>query len=207
MTSEFETADSIGASSEADRVLNSEIGAPGLTWYGDGSLAVERLSKVDLLDTELDIFPPSLVEGKPGYPLANFSRRCIGFVIDRLVIAFSAGLVVLLADIFESGAAAAIALIVSLVELGYGAIFNPRGWSPGKLAVGIRIVNYEGEPPGLRKGMVRTITAVFSQAILWAGYVWPLFDKRKQTWHDKVSKTYVVHAIGKLEKGDTDSES
>lgn len=206
MKSEFGTTEVVDSSSEADLDLHSEFGAPGLSWSGDGSLAAERFNKVFPVDAELEIFPPSLRKDESGYPLATFSRRWVGFVIDRLLIAFSAGLVVLLADIFESGAAAAIALIVSLVELGYGVIFNSRGWSPGKLVVGIRIVNSEGEPPGLRKGIVRTAGAVFSQAILWAGYLWSLFDKRKQTWHDKVSKTYVVRASGLVVKNDTDLE-
>ena len=207
MTSKFETTESIDTSLEADEELKSEFGAPGLSWSGDGSLAAERVRKVFPVDAELEIFPPSLVDGEAGYPLATFGRRWIGFMIDRLLIAFSAGLVVLLADIFESGAAAAIALIVSLVELGYGAIFNPRGWSPGKLVVGVRIVNSEGGPPGLRKGIFRTAGSVFSQAILWAGYLWSLFDKRNQTWHDKFSKTYVVHATGMFVEDGPDLES
>ena len=173
----------------------SPLGGPGVSWAGDGALAPGRPRERSALDSEVEEFPPILEEGDSGYPLATFNRRWVGFLIDRVVIVACATVVALLAGVLESGNAAAtagFALIVTLVELGYGGIFNPRGWSPGKLLVGVRIVNVDGEPPGLRWGTMRTAATVISQFLFWVGYFWAFFDKQTQTWHDKLAKTYVV---------------
>jgi len=128
-----------------------------------------------------------------GREQAGFDRRCVGFLIDMLVIValgFAVTLIIGAPESADAGAAQGV-LTISLIKLGYGYIFNPRGWSPGKVAVGLRIVNHDGEPPGLRWGLIRTIGTVFSE-IFYAGYLWAVFDSRRQTWHDKLARTYVV---------------
>ena len=174
----------------------STLGGPGLTWSGDGALAADRPRERSALDFELEIFPPILEEGESGFPLASFNRRWVGFMVDMVVIialAFVVTLIVGPPENADAGGTAQSLIIVTLIKLGFGYIFNPRGWSPGKVVVGLRIVNRDGEPPGLRWGLMRTAGTVFSE-ILYIGYFWALFDKRKQTWHDKLGKTYVVRA-------------
>ena len=40
----------------------------------------------------------------------------------------------------------------------------------------------------------RAAMKLVSGAVLGLGYLWMLWDAEKQTWHDKVAKTYVVKA-------------
>ncbi|MDA0351484.1 MAG: RDD family protein [Chloroflexi bacterium] len=171
----------------------SELGHPGLSWSGDGSLAAGHVRQRTPLDVEFEVYPPALEEGQDGFALATFNRRAVGFAIDRLLIAACAIAVSWLAGVPESteAASAQFYLITTLIETGYGLNFNPRGWSPGKLAMGLRIVKEAGEAPGLRWGVMRTAASVLSQVLL-LGYIWAYFDRRTQTWHDKLAKTYVV---------------
>lgn len=165
-----------------------------MTWAGDGALTAGRAPVRPAMNAELEIFPPILEEGMPGYPLATFNRRWVGFVIDSVVILACATVVTLFVGAPESagtGETLQSLLIATLVRLGYGVTFNPRGWSPGKLVVGLRIVKDDGDPPGMRGGVLRTAGTVFSE-ILYIGYIWAYFDKQTQTWHDKIAKTYVV---------------
>ena len=172
------------------------FGAPGLVWAGDGALSAGRAPVRSALDVAFEVYPPILEEGQDGFPLATFNRRWLGYVIDQVVITGCAILVSLLAGFASPDNAEPIQLaaVGALVRVGYGLIFNPRGWTPGKTVVGLRIVNEEGDPPGLRWGVVRTAGAVLSESAFYIGYLWAFFDERAQTWHDKFGKTYVVRA-------------
>jgi uncharacterized RDD family membrane protein YckC len=179
-----------------DEAPPSVLGAPGLAWAGDGTLAPSRQTTRSALDIELDVYPPVLEEGEKGFPLATFNRRWVGYVIDRVIIIAMVFIVTVIVgppENADAGGTAQELMILSLVEFGFGLIFNPRGWSPGKQVVGLRIVNYDGEPPGLRWGIMRTAGAVLSGAVFNIGYFWAFFDKKNQTLHDKLAKTYVVH--------------
>jgi uncharacterized RDD family membrane protein YckC len=187
MTSDADALDQI----DPPEVLSS-LGGPGLTWAGDGALVQPRSGR-STLDVEAGQFPPILEDGESGFPLASFSRRWVGFLIDMLVIiglGFAVTLVIGAPESADAGAAQGV-LTVSLIKFGYGYIFNPRGWSPGKVVVGLRIVKQDGSPPGLRRGLMRTAGTIFSE-IFYLGYLWAIFDSRRQTWHDKLAKTYVV---------------
>jgi uncharacterized RDD family membrane protein YckC len=185
---------------EAVEVVEDEplsvLGAPGLKWTGDGTLAPDWPPKRSALDVEFEVYPPVLEEGEKGFPLATFNRRWVGYVIDRVIIIALVFLITVIVGPPESADAGGTAqelMILSLVELGFGLIFNPRGWSPGKQVMGLRIVNYDGDPPGLRWGIMRTFGAVLSGAFFNIGYFWAFFDKKNQTLHDKLAKTYVVY--------------
>lgn len=79
-----------------------------------------------------------------------------------------------------------------IYQLGYYWLWNAKGWSPGKRALGLRIVRADGSPPGLGAGLARTLGSVASMLSLGAGYLWAVRDAQRQTWHDKIAHTYVV---------------
>lgn len=65
--------------------------------------------------------------------------------------------------------------------------------TPGKKALGIRIVTVNGESltPGriiLREFLGKFVSSLF----LFLGYLWVLWDEKKQAWHDKIANTIVV---------------
>lgn len=65
--------------------------------------------------------------------------------------------------------------------------------TPGKLLLGLRVVNAQTfEKPTLRQATKRFFSFILSTAPLFLGFIWASFDKRCQTWHDKIADTVVV---------------
>jgi len=68
-----------------------------------------------------------------------------------------------------------------------------RGQTIGKIAVGIRVVNVEGRPPGIWYAFLREIIGkLVSGLFCMLGYLWVIWDSEKQAWHDKIARTHVV---------------
>lgn len=86
----------------------------------------------------------------------------------------------------------AAALILYPVTFLYWWASNSYGASPGRLAVGIRIVTKDGARPGIGRGLARTAVSIASWSAFALGYLWAFWDSRRQTWHDKAAGTYVI---------------
>jgi uncharacterized RDD family membrane protein YckC len=88
------------------------------------------------------------------------------------------------------GLAAVVAMVLYQVKL----IGGPSGATWGMRAVGIRAVDANtGGPIGAGRAFGRMLFASFiSGAVVYLGYLWNIWDKQKQTWHDKVTTTVVV---------------
>jgi uncharacterized RDD family membrane protein YckC len=70
---------------------------------------------------------------------------------------------------------------------------GPRGQTLGKMALSIRVIDFRtGGPIGYARGFLRYIGKIVSGVVLLLGYLWMLWDKEKQTWHDKIATTVVV---------------
>ena len=170
------------------------LGAPGPKWSGDGSLSGENYP--DIKNSSRGNYKPDLGNSSGVYPLASFRQRLVGFIIDELLVMSLLFVIwIILAVVFRYESpivASQMAVASSLLRIGYGCIFNPRGWSPGKRYAGIRIVREDGLPPGLTYGLSRTAGAFVSRNIFLLGYLWAKWDRKSQTLHDKLARTYVV---------------
>lgn len=63
----------------------------------------------------------------------------------------------------------------------------------GKHIMGIKVIDENGTRLSFSKSIARNISKIVSYLILALGFLWILFDKKKQGWHDKLSKTFVVN--------------
>ncbi|OJH30964.1 RDD family protein [Wolbachia endosymbiont of Armadillidium vulgare] len=67
------------------------------------------------------------------------------------------------------------------------------GATPGKLLLGLRVVSAQTfEKLTLKQATKRFFSFILSTAPLFLGFIWSSFDKRCQTWHDKIADTVVV---------------
>lgn len=66
------------------------------------------------------------------------------------------------------------------------------GRSPGRWLFGIRLVDKRGLAPGPERAVARALLGVVSFAFCLAGFWLSLFDRRGQTLHDKLMRTFVV---------------
>jgi uncharacterized RDD family membrane protein YckC len=179
-----------------------ELGNPGPHWRGDGTLAPRRGLRVERGLEEPREYDPTLTlppADRPrvaGLEVAGFGRRLSATVIDGIALAILFGVGGALAqlgldpDLDQTRLEERSFAITQLVLIGYLLPANVLGWSPGKAAVGLRIVQPDGTRPGFGAGLSRMLVSLL--AVLLISYLWPLFDRRSQTWHDKASGTYVV---------------
>jgi uncharacterized RDD family membrane protein YckC len=82
-----------------------------------------------------------------------------------------------------------------LVGLIYFSYFDgsASGQTIGKMALGIRVIDFRGGGPiGFGRGFIRWLGRILSSIPCFLGYLWALWDKEKQGWHDKIATTVVV---------------
>jgi uncharacterized RDD family membrane protein YckC len=74
-----------------------------------------------------------------------------------------------------------------------GAMWFVWGTSPGKRVVRIRIVDADsGRPMTRRQAVLRTFGYLLTFATCGAGFLWIMFNPRKQALHDRIANTTVV---------------
>jgi len=138
-------------------------------------------------------------------------RRLSGYVLDRLftVLVQSGGLILgaivasmmLGKDVPTKTVQSAISggmtlgwVFWGLVAwfLNYGILQGILGSTIGKMIVGTRVINGDGEAVGIVKSLVRTVAYAVSALPLCLGFFAIFWSKRSQAWHDAICSTYVV---------------
>jgi len=65
--------------------------------------------------------------------------------------------------------------------------------TPGKILIDCEIVNAkDGKPITFQQALLRYLGYFISTLALGLGFLWILWDKRKQGWHDKIAGTVVI---------------
>jgi uncharacterized RDD family membrane protein YckC len=64
--------------------------------------------------------------------------------------------------------------------------------TPGLRWTGLRVLDYDGEPPRAEQRLMRALGSLLSGAALGLGYLWALVDEEALTWHDRMSRTYIA---------------
>jgi uncharacterized RDD family membrane protein YckC len=82
--------------------------------------------------------------------------------------------------------------VAFVVSLGYFWFFNARGQTLGQAALGVRIIDAEGNAPGYPRALGRVLASYISAIPLGLGYLWAAFHPQKRTWHDSIAGTWVV---------------
>lgn len=82
----------------------------------------------------------------------------------------------------------------------YGVVQALLSGSPGKLIVGLRLVQADLTPVSIRQSVSRYFLRVLSVIPMGLGILWLLWDERKRTWHDHLAGTIVVKKSA-IEKG------
>jgi uncharacterized RDD family membrane protein YckC len=84
-------------------------------------------------------------------------------------------------------------LVNQSLRIGYAIFFYRRyGATPGKLAVGLKLVRSDGSPVTIWRIVARYFAEVLSFVTLLIGYIVAAFDEEKRTLHDRICDTRVV---------------
>lgn len=137
----------------------------------------------------------------------GFDRRLVAtLIIDGLLVAFvtfilvvTVTIIAIIGSAYESDETIrfnlALAVTGVLTSMAYYVGFWAKsGQTVGKDLLGIKVVCKDGEPPGWGRAFLRYIGYIISAVVLSLGFMWVLFDKKRQGWHDKIAGTYVIDA-------------
>ena len=126
----------------------------------------------------------------PSGPRASFWRRFAAALLDGIglgVIGFILGAILG----FEENAVKGLSTLIGVLYYTYFA--GSSGQTLGKQALGIRVIDFGGGGSiGFGRAFIRYIGRYVSGIVLLLGYLWMIWDKEKQTWHDKFANSVVV---------------
>ncbi len=148
----------------------------------------------------------------PRVKLASFGKRWLAILIDGTLVALPTMLLMNLSGAFLalntamlSADDAVIAEAFSqfqndfivmnlLVSAAYNLFFMTRfnGQTPGKMMLGLRAVKKNGARFRLADALLRNVIGYTLSGMFLLGYLWALFDRESQTWHDKLAGTVVI---------------
>lgn len=135
--------------------------------------------------------PPLPVTGPDGAELAAWPIRVQSALVDWAGPGLAVGL---LGAIDGFGFLYAIVAVAAVIWSFYNAYLNgSTGQSYGKRWAGTKVVrSADGQLLGGGMGILRQILHVVDSLLCYVGYLWPLWDKQRQTFSDKIVSTYVV---------------
>jgi len=80
--------------------------------------------------------------------------------------------------------------LISVCFLFYSWFWTHGGQTLGLRAWNIKLLTLEQKPISWSQALIRFITAILSWTVfLGLGFVWVIFNKKKLSWHDQLSKT------------------
>ncbi|MFJ2023033.1 RDD family protein [Streptomyces sp. NPDC087897] len=141
---------------------------------------------------------------QPGYgggmpELAHWGLRAGGLIIDGLIVSVPylafAGIGAAMGD--SAGATLALLGFLAMIGLTIWQLYQEgtTGQTIGKKAVGIRLLREaDGRPLGFGMAFVRRLAHFLDSIACYIGWLWPLWDQKKQTFADKVCSSVVVKA-------------
>ena len=130
--------------------------------------------------------PPA---GGASGPRAGFGPRLLAAIVDSLILGAVSGVSF---GVAGQRGSQGIGTIVAIIYYSYFE-GSPSGQTVGKRLMKIRVIDAaSGGPLGFGKAFLRYIGKVISSIPCLLGFFWMLWDKEKQTWHDKIATTYVV---------------
>jgi uncharacterized RDD family membrane protein YckC len=129
---------------------------------------------------------------------AGFGQRAFALLIDWLIVVVISMPIIVVAfgaEYFSLDPLRRLwdVLFTSIVGAVVVGFWRYCGATPGKLAVGVKIVDARtgGAPPTGRL-VLRLVGYLVSALPLYLGFLWAAVDRRKQAWHDKIAGTLVI---------------
>ena len=139
-----------------------------------------------------------------GRTLANWPQRVGAYLIDNLIASIPGFLAIILFSGTQPGespsaGASLVAFLLYLVSLGLW-IYNRSilagrtGQSWGKQVLNLRLVRMaDGQPMGGGMAFLRDLLHILDALLCYLGFLWPLWDARRQTlFGDKIMNTVVL---------------
>ncbi len=124
-------------------------------------------------------------------PLAGWGSRAGGYIVDAIISGVPYAILLAVGETITTVLGALIAIGLTAYNRWFMAGKTGQSW--GRKAVGVRLIGAEtGQPIGAGMAFVRDIAHIVDNVICYIGWLFPLWDAKKQTIADKIVKTVVV---------------
>ena len=123
----------------------------------------------------------------------------LGLVQMLMALAFFGSFLAMFSPTARQAQSVSILLAYELVAYGFqlfyeAAFLHYKGATPGKMALGLKVVRVDGGSLGWGVAIGRYFMTLVSGIILCVGYIIAGFDDEKRALHDRVCDTRVVYA-------------
>ncbi|MFG2041167.1 RDD family protein [Dactylosporangium sp. NPDC048998] len=130
---------------------------------------------------------------------ANWIQRVGGYLIDVLPAAILGGIGGAIGGAGSSDGPNALYYVFLVLALAYSIynrwVLGGQGASLGKKALGMRLIKEQtGQPLGFGGAFLRDICHIVDSIICYVGWLFPLWDAKRQTIADKISGSVVIKA-------------
>lgn len=147
--------------------------------------------------------PPAAYSGVPqGVTFAHWGKRVGATLIDSLLLLAAYIPALIGAGLASDPGTAGMGTVLTLIGLVlYIGVFvwnvcikqGSTGYTVGKGVMGIKLVKAEtGQPIGGGMSFVRQLAHILDGLPCYLGFLWPLWDAKRQTFADKIIGTYVI---------------
>lgn len=122
---------------------------------------------------------------------ASLLSRFIALVIDSVIVGIIGAIIQAVSGAAELGFIASFVIGV-LYQIGFLSFMN--GQTPGKMLLGIRVVDTDGGGVNPLEAGLRYVGYYINTLLLLIGWLWAIPDARNQGFHDKIAGTVVIKA-------------
>ena len=155
--------------------------------------------------------PPPMILGR----YAGFFSRAAAYAIDRVIVFVIAFLIITVINYFlslflgdqwlagwDETTSTRTVITVLLYSIGINLVvsifYNISFWilsgqTPGKRILGVRIMRTDGGRLKMSNAIWRQL-GYYISSILYLGFIWILFDNKRQGFHDKLAGTIVTYS-------------
>jgi uncharacterized RDD family membrane protein YckC len=135
----------------------------------------------------------------------GFGHRLAAFLLDAVIVGFFSlvlgvivGIAGFLVQWLTPGYVEHLERLIVICGIIFSLVYYIVAWSRSgqtiaKTTLGIKVVGPDGQPPSGGQAVLRYVGYLVSAVVVSLGFIWILFDSKRQGWHDKIAKTYVVY--------------
>lgn len=126
---------------------------------------------------------------------AGFWRRFLAYLIDIGIVSLLSFIKISLGTIELPIGRIDLNITTPIVSVIYFTYFwvNKNGQTLGSKLLAIKVIREDSQPIGFSTAIIRWLGYILSSLPIFLGFLWVLWDSKKQGWHDKIAKTLVVN--------------
>jgi len=181
--------------------VNSEANSMGVLGMRDDYSGGHNAAPIDYSAPPRFAPPPSSYGSGPTTSsidqaqLVGFGPRLVAYIIDYVFVTIVGGVAQALAA--NAGVIGSlIALVITLALLAYYPYFwvARNGQTLGNMAMNIRVVRTDGSNLTVGRAILRYLGYFVDTIPVLLGWLWCIWDTKKQCFHDKIADTVVIRA-------------